>query len=50
MHHKVNIVDTEARMVFVGGHPTKYYPPSIVRVCVCVCDLVFIKGAILLTR
>jgi len=22
--HKVNIVDTEARMVFLGGHPAKY--------------------------
>jgi hypothetical protein len=22
--HKVNIVDTEVRMVFLGGHPAKY--------------------------
>jgi len=24
IRHKVNIVDTEARMVFLGGHPAKY--------------------------
>jgi len=22
--HKVNIVDTKARMIFLGGHPAKY--------------------------
>jgi len=34
----VNIVDTEARMVFFGGHPAKYLAPSVVcAVCVCVC-------------
>jgi len=33
--HKVDIVDTEARMVFLVGHPAKYCPPSIVcAVCV----------------
>jgi len=26
--HKVNMVDTEARMVFLGGHPAKYRGPS----------------------
>jgi len=32
MHRKVNIVDTEARMVFLGGHLAKYLAT---RNCVC---------------
>jgi len=28
--HKVNIVDTEVQMVFLGGHPTKYYSKVII--------------------
>jgi len=36
MRHKVNIVETEAQMGFLGGHPAKYWPPTIVCSSVCV--------------
>jgi len=34
---KVNIVDIEARMVFLGGHPAKYYSLIIEFASVCEC-------------
>jgi len=37
MHHKVNIFDTLARIVFLGGHPAQYYSPLLCVQCVCVC-------------
>ena len=36
-HMSISVSDkSQARMVFLGGHPDKYQPPFVV-VCVCVC-------------
>ena len=40
-------IDSEERMVFLGGHPAKYWSPTnvrAVRVCACVCVCTALSG------